>query len=259
MKTIILVLTGEITSSASVRRIGIVIGTTTATIGGMVTGVTSITGRGSSMMSGSIRRGRIGHYPTDYYAYEPLYYGNSYPYSYDYDPGYYDSGDYQGQMYYYQNAYPDQSQSYFDSSVYQAESYDDQNQTVAPDSKDDRQQVEDLLKTWLNVSTSNDLQGEAALYSDPVAFQGRDTTHQGLIAEFAADRQRWPYQRFSLDTVQINEVAPSTWSVTFRVSYAVSRTMTSKPKAGKTDIDWIVQRDSNGGLKITSARQQGFR
>ena len=192
--------------------------------------------------------------PTDYYAYGSLYYGNSYPYSYDYDPGYYDSGDYQGQMYYYQNAYPDQSQGYFDSSVYQAESYDDQNQTVAPDSKDDRQQVENLLRTWLNVSTSNDLQGEAALYSDPVAFQGRDTTRQGLIAEFAADRQRWPYQRFSLDTVQINEVAPNTWSVTFRVSYTVSRTMTSKPNAGKTDIDWIVQRDSNGGLKIKSAR-----
>jgi len=29
-------------------------------------------------------------------------------------------------MYYDQNAYPDQSQGYYDSSVYQAESYDDQ-------------------------------------------------------------------------------------------------------------------------------------
>ena len=66
------------------------------------------------------------YYPNDYYyASGNPYYG--YPYSYDYDPGYYDSGDYQGQMYYDQNSYPDQSQGYYDSSVYQSEVDTDQN------------------------------------------------------------------------------------------------------------------------------------
>src|SRR6266699_759866 len=66
------------------------------------------------------------YYPDDYNAYGYPYSGYDVPDSYNYDPGYYDSGDYQGQMYYDQNAYPDQSQGYYDSSVYQAESYDDQ-------------------------------------------------------------------------------------------------------------------------------------
>ena len=51
------------------------------------------------------------YYPDDYYAYGYPYSGYDVPYSYDYDPGYYNSGDYQGQMYYDQNSYPDQSQS----------------------------------------------------------------------------------------------------------------------------------------------------
>ena len=46
METIIFVLTGETTSSPSVRRTGIVIGTATAIIGGMGTDVTSLTARG---------------------------------------------------------------------------------------------------------------------------------------------------------------------------------------------------------------------
>jgi Putative peptidoglycan binding domain. len=37
------------------------------------------------------------------------------------------SGDYQGQMYYDQNGYPDQSQGYYDSGVYQTQAYDDPN------------------------------------------------------------------------------------------------------------------------------------
>jgi hypothetical protein len=49
------------------------------------------------------------------------------PNSYDYQPNYYDSGDYQGQMYYDQNSYPDQSQGYYDSTVYQSEAYYDPN------------------------------------------------------------------------------------------------------------------------------------
>ena len=67
------------------------------------------------------------YYPDDYYAYGYPYSGYDLPDSYNYDPGYYDSGDYQGQMYYDQNAYPNQSQGYYDSSVYQREDYDDQN------------------------------------------------------------------------------------------------------------------------------------
>jgi hypothetical protein len=68
------------------------------------------------------------YYPDDYYydygfpndGYGSSTYGYDYPYSYNYDPG-----DYQGQMYYDQNSYPDQSQGSYDSAVYQTESYDD--------------------------------------------------------------------------------------------------------------------------------------
>jgi hypothetical protein len=74
-------------------------------------------------------------YPDDYYSsygipyngYSSPYSGYDYPDSYNYDPGYYDSGDYQGQRYYDQNSYPDQSQGYYDSSVYQAGAYYDPN------------------------------------------------------------------------------------------------------------------------------------
>jgi putative peptidoglycan binding protein len=59
-----------------------------------------------------------GSYP-DYYAYGSPPYG--------YDPGYYNSGDYQGQMYYDQNGYPDQSQPYYDSGDYQGQMDYDQN------------------------------------------------------------------------------------------------------------------------------------
>jgi len=65
------------------------------------------------------------YYPDDSNAYGYPYSGYDVPDSYNYDPGYYDSGDYQGQMYYDQNAYPDQSQGYYDSSVYQTEAYYD--------------------------------------------------------------------------------------------------------------------------------------
>jgi hypothetical protein len=72
-------------------------------------------------------------YPDDYYysyglpynGYDSPYSGYDYPYSYNYDPGYDNSGDYQGQMYYDQNSYPDQSQDYYDSAVYQTEAYSD--------------------------------------------------------------------------------------------------------------------------------------
>ncbi|HVD95644.1 MAG TPA: peptidoglycan-binding domain-containing protein [Candidatus Limnocylindria bacterium] len=68
------------------------------------------------------------YYPDDYYyAYGSPYSGYDVPYSYDYQPGYDNSGDYQGQMYYDQNSYPDQSQNYYDSSVYQTEAYYDPN------------------------------------------------------------------------------------------------------------------------------------
>jgi len=74
------------------------------------------------------------YYPDDYYydygfpngGYGSSTYGYNYPYSYDSQPGYDDSGDYQGQMNYDQNGYPDQSQGY-DSSVYQTEAYYDPN------------------------------------------------------------------------------------------------------------------------------------
>src|SRR5437868_10432318 len=74
------------------------------------------------------------YYPDDYFydngfpndGYGSSTYGYDYPNSYNY-PGDYNSGDYQGQMYYDQNSYPDQSQSYYDSSVYQTEVYDDPN------------------------------------------------------------------------------------------------------------------------------------
>ena len=74
-----------------------------------------------------------GYYPDDYgygypySAYNYPDYGYNYPYSYNSQPNYYDSGDYQGQMYYDQNSYPDQSQDYYDSSVYQTEAYYDPN------------------------------------------------------------------------------------------------------------------------------------
>jgi len=71
--------------------------------------------------------------PPDYFAYGSPYssynypsYGYDVPYSYDYDPGYYNSDDYENQMYNDQNSYPDQSQGYYDSSVYQTEAYYDQ-------------------------------------------------------------------------------------------------------------------------------------
>jgi hypothetical protein len=84
--------------------------------------------------------------PPDYFAYGSPYSGYNYPsngyddpYSYNYDPGYDNSGDYQDQMYYDQNSYPDQnsyydqnsypdqSQGYYDSSVYQTQAYYDPN------------------------------------------------------------------------------------------------------------------------------------
>jgi len=65
-------------------------------------------------------------YPDDYYAYGSPYSAYDIPYSYDYDPGYYNSGDYQGQTYYDQNDYSDQSQGYYDSMVYQNEVDSDQ-------------------------------------------------------------------------------------------------------------------------------------
>jgi Putative peptidoglycan binding domain len=67
------------------------------------------------------------YYPDDYYAYGSPYYGYDVPNSYDYQPNYYDSGDYQGQMYYDPNSYPDQSQGYYDSTVYKSEAYYDPN------------------------------------------------------------------------------------------------------------------------------------
>ena len=74
-----------------------------------------------------------GWYPPDYFAYGSPYssynypsYGYDVPYSYDYDPGYYNSGDYQNQMYDDQDSYPDEPQGYYDSSVYQTETYYDQ-------------------------------------------------------------------------------------------------------------------------------------
>jgi hypothetical protein len=82
------------------------------------------------------------YYPDDYYydygfpndGYGSSTYGYGSPYSaYDvpdssnYDPGYYNSGDYQGQMDYDQNSYPDQSQGYYDSTVYQPDAYYDPN------------------------------------------------------------------------------------------------------------------------------------
>ena len=70
------------------------------------------------------------YYPDDYYydygfpndGYGSSTYGYDYPYSYNYDPG-----DNQGQTYYDQNSYPDQSQGYYDSGVYQTQAYDDPN------------------------------------------------------------------------------------------------------------------------------------
>jgi Putative peptidoglycan binding domain len=70
--------------------------------------------------------GRLLHdngFPND--GYGSSTYGYDYPNSYNYPD--YNSGYYQGQMYYDQNNYPDQSQSYYDSGVYQTEAYDDAN------------------------------------------------------------------------------------------------------------------------------------
>jgi hypothetical protein len=73
------------------------------------------------------------YYPYDYY-YDDSFpndgYGSStYGYDYQYPNNYpdYNSGNDQGQMYYDQNGYPDQSQGYYDSGVYQNEVYDDPN------------------------------------------------------------------------------------------------------------------------------------
>ena len=66
-------------------------------------------------------------YPNDYYAYGSPYDGYDVPYSYDYQPNYYDSGDYQNQLYYDQSSYPDQSQGYYDSTVYESQVSDDPN------------------------------------------------------------------------------------------------------------------------------------
>jgi hypothetical protein len=64
-------------------------------------------------------------YGLPYDGYDSPYSGYDYPYSYNYDPGYDNSGDYQGQMYYDQNSYPDQSQDYYDSAAYQTEASSD--------------------------------------------------------------------------------------------------------------------------------------
>jgi hypothetical protein len=85
------------------------------------------------------------YYPDDYYydngfpydGYGSSTYSYTDPYSYNYDPGDYSSGDYQGQMDYDQNSYPDQSQGDYDSGVYQTEAYDD------PNSYTDESQSED--------------------------------------------------------------------------------------------------------------------
>jgi hypothetical protein len=66
------------------------------------------------------------YYPGNYYGYSSPDYGYDVPYSYDYQPNYDDSGDYQ-RPYYDQDSYPDQSQGYYDSSVYQSQVYDDPN------------------------------------------------------------------------------------------------------------------------------------
>jgi hypothetical protein len=62
------------------------------------------------------------YYPDDYFydngfpndGYGSSTYGYDYPNSYNYDPGDNNSGNYQGQMYYDQNSYPDQSQGAYD-------------------------------------------------------------------------------------------------------------------------------------------------
>jgi len=85
------------------------------------------------------------YYPYDYYydngfpndGYGSSTYGNNYPNPYNYP----DSGDNQGQMYYDQNGYPDQTQGggYYDSAVYQKEVYDD------PKSSSDQPQSDDSI------------------------------------------------------------------------------------------------------------------
>ncbi len=85
------------------------------------------------------------YYPDDYYydygfpndGYGSSTYGYDYPNSYNYPDS--NSGDYQGQMYYDQNSYPDQSQGYYNSGVYQTEVYDD------PNSYSDKSQSDDSI------------------------------------------------------------------------------------------------------------------
>ena len=75
------------------------------------------------------------YYPDDYYydygfpndGYGSSTYSYDYPYSYNYGADDYNSGDYQGQMYYDQDSYPDQSQGQYDSMVYQNEVDSDPN------------------------------------------------------------------------------------------------------------------------------------
>ena len=60
------------------------------------------------------------YYPNDYaYGFDSPYSGYDSPYLYDYNPSYDDPGSYQGETYYDQNSYPDQSQAYYDSMVYE--------------------------------------------------------------------------------------------------------------------------------------------
>ena len=83
------------------------------------------------------------YYPDDYFydygfpndGYGSSTYGYDYPNSYNYPD--YNSGDYQGQMYYDQNSYPDQSQGYYDSAVYQTQAYDDPNSYTDESQSDD--------------------------------------------------------------------------------------------------------------------------
>jgi len=85
------------------------------------------------------------YYPEDYYydngfpydGYGSSTYSYDYPYSYNYNPGDNESGDYQGQMDYDQNSYPDQSQGYYDSGVYQTQTYDDPNAYSEESQSDD--------------------------------------------------------------------------------------------------------------------------
>ena len=82
------------------------------------------------------------YYPDDYFydygfpndGYGSSTYGYPYPNSNNYPD--YNSGDYQGQMY-YEDSYPDQSQGYYDSTVYQTQAYDDPNGYTDESQSDD--------------------------------------------------------------------------------------------------------------------------